>query len=51
MKKFFLSEILYGVVLTFLFLLGHLQGGSVLESIELKFYDFRAKLRHPSESS
>ncbi|MBI4062784.1 MAG: CHASE2 domain-containing protein [Elusimicrobia bacterium] len=51
MKKFFLSEILYGLILTLLVAFFYIQPGSFLETLELKFYDFRSGLRQPASPS
>ncbi|MFH1619357.1 MAG: CHASE2 domain-containing protein, partial [bacterium] len=45
MKRFFLSDILYGLLLTVLFAFLYLNGGSFLETLELKSYDLRSKAR------
>ncbi len=45
MKKFFLSDMLYGFLLTAVFILLYLGGGYFLETAELKFYDLRSKIK------
>jgi eukaryotic-like serine/threonine-protein kinase len=45
MKRFLLSDRFFGILLTLFVLGSYITGSAVLESIELKFYDFRAKFR------
>lgn len=45
MKRFFLSDTLYGLVLTLGFAFLYIGGGSFLETAELKFYDVRSRMR------
>jgi len=43
MKKFLLSDVFFGVLLTLFVLFSYVSGSAALESLELKFYDIRAK--------
>src|SRR4051812_11546897 len=45
MKKFLLSDRFFGILLTLFVLGSYVTASSLLESVELKFYDFRAKFR------
>src|SRR5579871_2248587 len=45
MKKFLLSDLFFGLLLTLFVAGSFLIGSTFLESAELKFYDFRAKFR------
>ncbi len=45
MKRFFLSDAFFGVALSFAVLFSWWSGTTALETLELKFYDFRAQFR------
>src|SRR5438128_61219 len=45
MKKILLSDLFFGILLTVFSAGSYLLGSAALESVELKFYDFRAKFR------
>lgn len=45
MKKFLLSDRFFGILLTLFVAGSYVTGSAFLESVELKFYDFRAKFR------
>jgi eukaryotic-like serine/threonine-protein kinase len=44
MKKFLLSDLFFGILLTLFVAGSYVTGSAALESLELKFYDFRARL-------
>ncbi|HEY2383637.1 MAG TPA: serine/threonine-protein kinase [Terriglobia bacterium] len=48
MKKLFTSDLFFGIVLTLFVAGSYLIGSTFLESVELKFYDVRAKFRQES---
>ncbi len=48
MKKFLLSDRFFGILLTLFVAASYAVGSGVLESLELKFYDFRATFRQES---
>src|SRR3989441_12407063 len=45
MKKFLLSDRFFGILITLFVLGSYVTGSSLLDSVELKFYDIRAKFR------
>ena len=45
MKKFLLSDRFFGILLTLFVLGSYITGSALLESVEMKFYDMRAKFR------
>ena len=45
MKKFLLSDRFFGILLTLFVAGSYLTHSALLESVELKFYDIRAKFR------
>src|SRR5262249_47601053 len=45
MKRFLLSDRFFGILITLVVMGAILTHSSLLESVELKFYDFRAKFR------
>src|SRR5579884_4221153 len=45
MKKFLLSDRFVGIVITLFVVGSYLTGSALLDTVELKFYDFRAKFR------
>src|SRR6185295_5465052 len=45
MKKFLLSDRFFGILLTLFVAISYVTGSAFLESVELKFYDFRSKFR------
>ena len=45
MKKFLLSDRFFGILLTLIVAGSYLLGSAALDSVELKFYDFRARFR------
>ncbi|MBI4369749.1 MAG: CHASE2 domain-containing protein [Elusimicrobia bacterium] len=51
MKKLFLSELPYGILLSLLCVFLYFQPASFLETLELKFYDLRSRWRTPNDPS
>src|SRR5688572_15534611 len=49
MKKFLLSDLFFGILLTLFVAGSYLTGSAALESLELKFYDIRARLLQTPE--
>ena len=45
MKKFLLSDRFFGILITLFVLGSYVTGSALLDSVELKFYDVRAKFR------
>lgn len=51
MKKFLLSDLFFGILLTLFVAGSYVTGSAILESLELKFYDIRAKLLQTPEQA
>src|SRR6516162_3528174 len=50
MKKFLLSDLCFGILLTLFVAGSYLFGSGLLDSVEMKFYDVRAKfLENPTQ--